>query len=761
MEKKSNSTQPKISKIEITSDKISGRGGLLLLVKYIERIGFYSLFEKYFGPLKGSSKGLSCRQFVKQLTAWFIDGTDMSMSSFDRRKHDEAYAALLENQPDQMATSHQIKRMFRKFGVVGQMMFRMFLLELFMWRLYVEQPKEIILFGDSVVFDNDDAGKKYEERFQKEFISFAWPRTLMEVFDRPGKISKAIFPEKYNDIDECLRENHFDDVVTIKPMIPDLKECIAVYSDYVKEKEMRYSHDVIGRAIYEYFDCYGTFFNVNDDSYLIYNNEQYEIDNSIPFKALIYNLTGINYASQSSKIIWETIRAMCYIHARHTKEAAWIHTDHSECRIHYNLCNDRNELIRIEPGSVKLCKNGSNQFNIFLFPSPKTEPIEYDPETDIKAGLEKLWNALSYLSTHSKWKFYIIGLILNTFLIEFAKARGINKFTGHQGSGKTDAAGLITSLLYGKNFVTISSTASDYTDAALNPLTINDNLEINNIDDDRKNFLLCVATGITRQKRKAGTDTRNVYEKAVTQVITTSIESFEVPELIERAVIVPFDAKYFAANFPGSVVIEKQLIAHRNEILNSIFLLVSEMLIDFDLRKEAYIEYIQKHFPNHAKKRLNEHLACLALSIDVFLRFCEPAKNIYPQVEILLQEWIDEQNAENDETMRETNIIVRYLDMLSDEWRRNKLETYNLEPLDYQEPKQFLVFETTTANLLSAFQLLGKRFQFQQKFKSVRHLASRIKNEITIIESAGWSITLSRIVRGQRNFIFSQKPYEG
>ena len=49
MEKKVNSTQAKISKIEVTTDKISGRGGLLFFVKYIESIGYYSLFEKFFG----------------------------------------------------------------------------------------------------------------------------------------------------------------------------------------------------------------------------------------------------------------------------------------------------------------------------------------------------------------------------------------------------------------------------------------------------------------------------------------------------------------------------------------------------------------------------------------------------------------------------------------------------------------------------------------------------------------------------------------
>ena len=82
------------------------------------------------------------------------------MKSFDRLKNDQASASLLENRPDKMATSPQIKRMFHKFMFVGQMIFRLLLLEMFIWRLRVEQPEIIILFGDSVVFDNDDANRR-------------------------------------------------------------------------------------------------------------------------------------------------------------------------------------------------------------------------------------------------------------------------------------------------------------------------------------------------------------------------------------------------------------------------------------------------------------------------------------------------------------------------------------------------------------------------------------------------------------------------
>ena len=44
MQKKADTKQPKITKIEVTTDKISGRGGLFFFIKYVENICFYTLF---------------------------------------------------------------------------------------------------------------------------------------------------------------------------------------------------------------------------------------------------------------------------------------------------------------------------------------------------------------------------------------------------------------------------------------------------------------------------------------------------------------------------------------------------------------------------------------------------------------------------------------------------------------------------------------------------------------------------------------------
>lgn len=184
--------QAKIAKVEATPEKICGRGGLFFFLRYIENIHFYSLLETHFGFLKTAIKGLSLYQFMKQLLAHFVNGTDLSMTEFDRRKQDDAYAAVLENTPEEMASSHQMKRFFRKFLLLGNWLYRKILLALFLWRLLIEKPKIIVLFGDTMILDNNDAKHRqgvtptYKKKKGFQPLHLCWGRYIVDVLFRQG-----------------------------------------------------------------------------------------------------------------------------------------------------------------------------------------------------------------------------------------------------------------------------------------------------------------------------------------------------------------------------------------------------------------------------------------------------------------------------------------------------------------------------------------------------------------------------------------------
>ena len=151
----------KINKISISDEKITARGGITLFLRYIENIKLYDLISSVvLLKVVFGNKGLKLQQFLKQMFAFFIDGTDMSIAGFDKKKTDKGYTAILENKEDDMASSHQIKRMFAKLSFIPNKLYSKILHDLFIWRLKNEAPKIIILGIDTMVLDNDDSLKK-------------------------------------------------------------------------------------------------------------------------------------------------------------------------------------------------------------------------------------------------------------------------------------------------------------------------------------------------------------------------------------------------------------------------------------------------------------------------------------------------------------------------------------------------------------------------------------------------------------------------
>ena len=183
----------KITKIGVTNDKISGRGGLPLFLRYIDKTGLYRLISvTLIFLIAKSNKGLQLNQFLKQMFAFCMDGTNTAISYFDQLKTDEGYAGLLENNTEELASSHQIKRYFIKLSVVTNLIFNKIIHELFIWRLNITLPKIIILGIDTMVLDNDGAtvreGNETTYKKKKGFqpLHICWGPFLIDVLFRKG-----------------------------------------------------------------------------------------------------------------------------------------------------------------------------------------------------------------------------------------------------------------------------------------------------------------------------------------------------------------------------------------------------------------------------------------------------------------------------------------------------------------------------------------------------------------------------------------------
>ena len=107
----------RIHNVETTDEKLTGRGGLTFFVRYLTNIGIFSLLSDHFGDLRKNKKGLPVTELFKQMFCRFADGTSRHISFFDHLSEDTGYAGAGETSPDNMASSHTVKRFCKSFSI--------------------------------------------------------------------------------------------------------------------------------------------------------------------------------------------------------------------------------------------------------------------------------------------------------------------------------------------------------------------------------------------------------------------------------------------------------------------------------------------------------------------------------------------------------------------------------------------------------------------------------------------------------------------
>jgi hypothetical protein len=182
----------KIRRIETTSDRLTGRAGLALLVAYMHGIDIFSWFDRWFGSIRKNRKGIAVTELFKQALCFFVDGTSRRLTYFDQISHDEGYAGSIETPKENMASSYQMKRFFKVFTWTRVFLFRRLLRTLFIWRLQIVRPEVIELGIDTMVMDNDDAkcrhGVKPTYKKKKGFqpLQMNWGRFIVDAVFRSG-----------------------------------------------------------------------------------------------------------------------------------------------------------------------------------------------------------------------------------------------------------------------------------------------------------------------------------------------------------------------------------------------------------------------------------------------------------------------------------------------------------------------------------------------------------------------------------------------
>lgn len=181
-----------IDRVEITTDTLTGRGGLSLFVRYLRGIGIFPQLETFFGSIRRSRKGQPIGEVFKQLFCFFLDGTSRHLVHFDALCRDAGYAGAIESEPATMLSSHAVKRFFRSFWWPRIYLFRHLLQRLFLWRLCLQAPPVVMLGIDTMVMDNDEARVRHGVRptykrvkgFQP--LQMSWQNVVVDAVFRRG-----------------------------------------------------------------------------------------------------------------------------------------------------------------------------------------------------------------------------------------------------------------------------------------------------------------------------------------------------------------------------------------------------------------------------------------------------------------------------------------------------------------------------------------------------------------------------------------------
>ena len=185
-------SNPIIKDIDVTEDVLTSRAGMVFFVRYMRNIVVLPYLEQLFCKIRKSRKGQEISEIFKQLFCFFLDGTSRHLVYFDTVKKDEGYAMSIETAPENMLSSHAVKRFFGAIWLPWTFLFRKVLQKLFLWRLHIVKPLGIVIGLDTMVMNNNEADKregvrptyKKEKGFQP--LQMTWGRFIIDALFRSG-----------------------------------------------------------------------------------------------------------------------------------------------------------------------------------------------------------------------------------------------------------------------------------------------------------------------------------------------------------------------------------------------------------------------------------------------------------------------------------------------------------------------------------------------------------------------------------------------
>ena len=484
------------------------------------------------------------------------------------------------------------------------------------------------------------------------------------------------------------------------------------------------------------------FFRYGDASCAVQlGNQLCIIGNTRNFTSFIYDITGIVPSSLEGRAVMQTMGDRAFKEGHRVQQAKWLMYNLRSEMLYLNLCNDENQILRISAGEAIPMPNGINPDKVLLADTTtKMEPIVYRSKESMIPGLYLFKeHVVDHFTCDPMNRLMLACIVIAMFLKDLSASKPILKFSGSTATGKSTAAKLVSTLVYGKDSLQAPTVAAMYSAASQDPLVILDNLETEDLSRDGKQFLLTAATGITKKKRDGSTNTGVIEESVDAMIIVTAIEPFVKNELINRTYDFEFSESFKQPAFMERNAI-RTVMKNRDDILSGIFnLLAYHVMPDLEfLRKEA-IEILDMN--PHSKSRTNDFLTIV---MAVLIKLLEVVPEISPHgapVNKIVEAWLDYQTSKAESTEAGTDVILLFLDALLRDLQaedgEKRSEKYNLRLI--KEKNKIIGWECTTSAMLIAFTTMSKNISLPFKYQTSSQLGQRFMGLEKLLDENGWS----------------------
>lgn len=613
---------------------------------------------------------------------------------------------------------------------------------------------------------------------------------LMALKDRKvfAAISGMVLAEKQVYIEKLVYLGFDKDSIDEQLEInQDLRRELALYYEGVPKKDADPNH--IAGILYKHLSQNGIFYHDRQaDTFLIYQYKTYQLGNNTPFKGLLKKLTGpgpttLLFTKEPGRSVVESLMCEAYNSGRQIDRVSWIHTDRKTDTIYVNLNSSNKMILKISKDGIEEIPNGMNDDGVLLGKSNKMLPINFLPDADIREGMEAFKSLVfDWMTCDIEQRYLVLCWFISAFLLDFSPYMALMKFSGAYESGKSTPSKFFSLIMYGEEHLSDISTAGAYSSSANNPLLILDDLESEDITKSLSKFLRLAATKGEKEKRVMGSDRNTVEEKPKGLICLTSIDPLLQTAVISRTFDIEFSYKFLKEGFVEDEV-KREIIHKRDLIVSSILKLISKEILPNLKERKDYITILRKEHPKHAKRRMDEYLSLLMLTLSKLINyvpFHEKDTFFYGidtgEVEIR-RAWIEYQNNRARDNETSSNDIIKLLDGLVREYvakMKDQPLTTHIDYLDqgrvpldvfvYTHPdyllemvklppetitdeetkdpytRTYIEFMATSSEVVGAFDRYCRNIGQSNPYSKVGVFAQRLKNDAPLLLKAGWEL---------------------